>query len=43
MRIIEDFEAAKSLLSREVPVYTYPVSAKLRQGLTKTFGTDDPE
>ncbi|MFC1990675.1 histidinol dehydrogenase [Chloroflexota bacterium] len=26
-----------------MPVYAYPVSSELRQGLKKTFGTDDPE
>lgn len=43
MIIIEDFQLAKSLLSRETPTEFYPVSPALRQRLKKMFGTEDPE
>jgi histidinol dehydrogenase len=43
MKIIEGFNTAKSILSRRIPSSDYPVSAKLRQGLRKMFGTDEPE
>ncbi len=43
LKIVEGFQPAKSLLSRQIPDGTYPVSAKIRQGLKKMFGTDDPE
>ena len=43
MIIIEGFEPAKSALSRETPVESYPLSPKLTQRLKEVFGTDDPE
>ena len=42
MKIIEGFQSAKSVLSRQVP--TEPsVSPALKQRLREVFGTDDPE
>jgi len=41
--IIEGFEPAKSVLSRQVPVESYPLSPVLGQRLKELFGTDDPE
>jgi len=41
--IIEGFELAKSLLSRQTPTEFYPVSPALQQRLKKMFGTEDPE
>jgi histidinol dehydrogenase len=41
--IIEGFAKAKSALSRQVPVESYPVSPGLRQRLKELFGTDSPE
>jgi histidinol dehydrogenase len=41
--IIEGFEPAKSALSRQVPVESYPLSPELGQRLKELFGTDDPE
>ncbi len=43
MIIIEGFQLAKSVLSRQTPTEFYPVSPALRQRLKKMFGTDDPE
>ncbi len=43
MRVIEGFDKAKSVLSRQIPAVSWPVSAALRQRLEKMFGTDDPE
>ncbi|MFC2002093.1 histidinol dehydrogenase [Chloroflexota bacterium] len=43
MEIIEGFELAKSVLTRQIPTESYPVSPAIRQGLKKMFGTDDPE
>ncbi|MFC1963760.1 histidinol dehydrogenase [Chloroflexota bacterium] len=43
MKTVKDFATAKKMLSRAIPVNTYPVSAVMRQGLQKLFGTDDPE
>lgn len=43
MIVIEGFASAKEALSRQAPVEFYPVSASLRQGLKKMFGTDDLE
>ena len=43
MRVIKGFTSAKSVLSREIPTESYPISAALKQGLKKMFGTDDPE
>jgi len=41
--IIEGFESAKSALSRQVPVDSYPISSVLGQRIREVFGTDDPE
>jgi len=41
--VIEGFEPAKSILSREVPVESYPLSTVLAQRVKELFGTDDPE
>jgi len=43
LKIIEGFQQAKLVLSREIPTVSYPVSSALKQGLKKMFGTDDPE
>ena len=43
MKIIKGFTSAKSILSRQVPTESYPVSPAVRQGLKKLFATDDPE
>ena len=43
MRIVKGFSSAKSVLSRQTPTESYPVSPALKQGLKKIFGTDDPE
>ena len=43
MKIIEGFNAARPILSRQIPTSAYPVSSALRQGLQKMFGTEDPE
>ncbi|MFC1908431.1 histidinol dehydrogenase [Chloroflexota bacterium] len=43
MRVIEGFESARSVLLRQIPAESYPVSATLKQGLKKMFNTDDPE
>jgi histidinol dehydrogenase len=41
--IIEGFQSAKSMLSRQTPAEFYPVSLAIRQRLKEMFGTDDPE
>jgi len=41
--IIEGFQLAKSILSRQAPAEFYPVSPAIRQRLKEMFGTDDPE
>jgi len=41
--VIEGFKPAKSVLSRQVPVESYPLSPELGQRLKELFGTDDPE
>jgi len=41
--IIEGFQLAKSILSRQAPAEFYPISPALRQRLKEMFGTDDPE
>jgi histidinol dehydrogenase len=41
--IIEGFQSAKSILSRQTPAEFYPVSLAIRQRLKEMFGTDDPE
>jgi len=41
--IIEGFQSAKSVLTRQALAEFYPVSAPLRQRLKELFGTDDPE
>ncbi len=43
MKIIEGFQSAKPILSRQAPTEFYPVSPKIRQKLKEMFGTDDPE
>jgi len=43
LRVIEGFEPAKAVLSRQVPVESYPLSPELGQRLKELFGTDDPE
>ncbi|HEX73539.1 MAG TPA: histidinol dehydrogenase [Dehalococcoidia bacterium] len=43
MKIIEGFQLAESILSRQVPDEFYPISPALRQRLKAMFGTDDPE
>lgn len=43
MIIIEGFQSAKSILSRQAPAEFYPISPGLRQRLKEMFGTDDPE
>ena len=43
MIIIEGFQLAKSILSRQAPAEFYPVSPAIRQRLKEMFGTDDPE
>ena len=43
MIVIEGFESAKSVLSRQIPVESYPVSPALGRRIKAVFGTDDPE
>ena len=43
MKIIEGFQSAKPVLSRQAPTEFYPVSPRLRQRIKEVFGTDDPE
>lgn len=43
MKTVRDFAAAKKLLSRTVPVNSYPVSPAMKEGLTGLFGTGEPE
>ena len=43
MKIIDGFQSAKPILSRQAPTEFYPVSPKIRQRLKEMFGTDDPE
>lgn len=43
MRIIEGFESAKLVLSRQTSTGAYPVSTAMRQRLKQMFGTGDPE
>ena len=43
MKVIKGFTSAKSILSRQIPSESYPVSPAVRQGLKKLFATDDPE
>jgi histidinol dehydrogenase len=43
LKIIEGFQLAKSILSRQTPSELYPVSPELKQRLKRMFGTDDPE
>jgi histidinol dehydrogenase len=43
LKIIKGFSLAKSALSRPVTTEPYPLSPSIRQGLTKIFGTDNPE
>jgi len=43
LKIIEGFQLAESILSRQVPSEFYPISPALRQRLKEMFGTDDPE
>ncbi len=43
MKIIEGFQSAKSVLSRQAPTELYPVSPLLRRRLKEVFAVDDPE
>lgn len=43
MKQIKGLAAAKALLSRQLPVTSYPVSPTLRERLRRMFGTEDPE
>ena len=43
MRVIKGFASAKSILSRQTPAESYPLSLAARQSLQKLFATDDPE
>ncbi len=43
MKIIEGFQSAKSVLSRQAPTELYPVSSGLKQRLKEMFGVDEPE
>jgi len=43
LKIIEGFESAKSVLSRQATTEFYQVSPALRQRLSEMFGTEDPE
>jgi len=43
LKIIEGFQSAKPVLSRQAPTEFYPVSPRLRQRIKEVFGTDDPE
>lgn len=43
MLIIEGFSSAESILSRQVPIESYPVSSALGGRLKAVFGTDDSE
>ena len=43
MRIIEGFQSAKPVLSRQPLAEFYSVSPALRQRIKEVFGTDDPE
>ncbi len=43
MIIIEGFQSAKLILSRQAPAEFYPVSPAIGQRLKEMFGTDDPE
>jgi len=43
LKIVEGFQSAKSVLSRQAPTELYPVSPVLRQRLRRLFGVDDPE
>jgi histidinol dehydrogenase len=43
LKVIDGFKSAKSVLSRQVPVESYPLSMVLAQRVKELFGTDDPE
>jgi histidinol dehydrogenase len=43
LKVIDGFKSAKSVLSRLVPVESYPLSMVLAQRVKELFGTDDPE
>jgi len=43
LKIITGFSKAKSLLSRETPNLSYPVSPRLKQSLKRLFATEDPQ
>jgi histidinol dehydrogenase len=43
LKIITGFSKAKSLLSRETPTLSYPVSPRLKQSLKRLFATEDPQ
>jgi len=43
MKIVEGFETARAVLSRETVSGSFAVSTSLRRSLQETFGTGDPE
>ena len=43
MRIIEGFQTAKSVLSRQPLAELYSVSPAVKRRLKEMFGTEDPE
>lgn len=43
MKVIEGFEKAKSVLSRQAPAELFTVSPELKRRLKELFGVDDPE
>jgi histidinol dehydrogenase len=43
LKIIKGFQSAKSILSRQNPAESYPISPALKQRIKEVFGTDDPE
>jgi len=43
LKIIDGFQSAKAVLSRQAPTEFYPVSSATRQRIKELFGTDDPE
>jgi len=43
LKIIEGFQSAKSVLTRQATTEFYPISAPLKLRLKELFGTDDPE
>ncbi|MFH1032100.1 MAG: histidinol dehydrogenase [Chloroflexota bacterium] len=43
MKVIEGFEKAKSVLSRQAPAELFPVSPELKRRLKELFGVEGPE